>query len=864
MAAEYTETSYKSSRIIVKGQDKTDKIKTYIKNGNKIDIIFSDTPDTTYSYSAKDVTIIHSSLADKRSRNCFEYLKEIASVVGLIIDGKNILANRYAEIDFIETQSIFASFLTGKPAINKQAASIRDVYPFGFNASQRDAVKKALSSSLSIIEGPPGTGKTQTILNIIASALMNGESVAVVSSNNSATANVFEKLEKYGLDFIAAKLGNTQNKEEFLQSQRPLPDVSKWELSTEQESKMRLSMLSIFDKLNEMLAKKEKLAKLRQELDGIEIEHRHFKLYRNVGMTETLHKSWQKIDAKTALDLWLFFERYAAMNKLLKLIHRIINRIKYGVTGRQFFKSSPDIIIALCQNRYYETSINEYNLSIKKLETELSAYNFNEEMQKYSELSMQIFRNELSKKYANSKRDMYSPDDLWKKSAAFIKDYPVILSTTYSLRSSLSKRVMYDYVVIDEASQVDIATGGLALSCAKKAVIVGDLKQLPNVVDAENRKRTDAVFDKYELPEMYRYSNHSLLLSLIEMFSDAPKTLLREHYRCHPKIIGFCNQKFYGGQLVILSEIKSNRQPLMIYKTVPGNHARYHVNKRQIDVIKNEIIPQQGYDPETSSLGIVTPYRNQTNELQKAFEGTGIKADTVDKFQGRENDVIILSTVDNVISDFTDNANRLNVAVSRAIQQLILVVNDNDDLRDTNIGDLIHYIKYNNGEIIKSEIHSIFDFLYKGYGEQRKELLKRYKKISEFDSENLMYAVIMKILKEEQFLKYGVSVHVPLRMIIRDSNKLDNEEKQYAMNILTHVDFLIFYKIGRIPALVVEVDGAEYHKEGARQAERDKLKNSILEKYGLPVIRCITDESLEEKRLKEKLDQLSGYLQLLK
>ncbi|QIG88177.1 AAA family ATPase [Chryseobacterium sp. POL2] len=80
-----------------------------------------------------------------------------------------------------------------------------------FNLSQRTGVDNAFSNPLSVIEGSPGTGKTQTILNIIANAVMNNQSVAVVSSNNSATKNIFEKLESNGVSFIAALLGSSQN-----------------------------------------------------------------------------------------------------------------------------------------------------------------------------------------------------------------------------------------------------------------------------------------------------------------------------------------------------------------------------------------------------------------------------------------------------------------------------------------------------------------------------------------------------------------------------------------------------------------------------------------------------------------------------
>ena len=218
--------------------------------------------------------------------------------------------------------------------------------------------------------------------------------------------------------------------------------------------------------------------------------------------------------------------------------------------------------------------------------------------------------------------------------------------------------------------------------------------------------------------------------------------------------------------------------------------------------------------------------------------------------------MIILSTVDNEISDFTDNANRLNVAVSRAIEQLIVVVNGDDDMRDKNIGDLVRYIEYNNLEVVQSKVYSVFDYLYKGYYKKRRELLSKQRKISEYDSENLMYGLISKVLGEERFMRFDVAVHVPLKMILRNMSALSTDEREYAQNILTHVDFLIFDKIGKTPRLVIEVDGTAYHSKGTRQAERDKIKNGILENYGLPYVRFKTNESGEYEWLVAALDKV--------
>ena len=416
---------------------------------------------------------------------------------------------------------------------------------------------------------------------------------------------------------------------------------------------------------------------------------------------------------------------------------------------------------------------------------------------------------------------------------------------------------MYDYVIVDEASQVDLCTGVLALSCAKKAVIVGDLKQLPNVVDSKDAKLTDEVFNNFDIPEVYRYKNHCLLSSISELFKQVPHTLLKEHYRCHPRIIEFCNKKFYNNELIILSNIKSDKNPLMVYKTVAGNHSRDNVNQRQIDVIKNEIIPNENLCTTDNSLGIVTPYRNQTNALQNQFKGTGVKADTVDKFQGQENKVIILSTVDNNIKKFTDNPNRLNVAISRAIEQLIVVINGNEQRKDTIINELVKYIEYNNCEVKDSKIFSVFDLLYKNYAQQRKNFLKKYNKISEYDSENIMYALLQDIL-EKYNGSYEVAVHVPLNMIIRDYSLMTNEEKKYAKNDWTHVDFLIYKTIDKSPVLAIEVDGFKYHKEGSKQAKRDELKNIIFEKYDIPLCRFSTTGSNEKEKLTQILHEKIG------
>jgi len=836
----------KRELIYIDNKDETDRIARYYEQGGKLVVVFNGS-SKEFAYSKNRAQIIKTGVSAQNAFDVFNYLKNVADTVGIIGDeSQNTLAKSYEGITTVSKECVLADFLNGTLSTKRTGSTQNVIFPFGFNLSQQKAVETAFNNNLSVMEGPPGTGKTQTILNIIANAVINGQSLAVVSSNNSAVKNVYEKLEKAGLEFVAAVLGSNENKQAFIESQKALPDLSNFKLNREEKGKLWLKTEELVTTLAENLDKKNQLAKYKLEIENTKTEYHHFKeSYKTENIKEVGLR--RNLKADRILRFWLSIENLTKKQSSIGFIQKLIYWIKYGIKNQSFYMNSYDEMIVNLQLKYYPAKISELEKSISTLEAALQHFSFDAKMKEYTDVAMKLLKAALYESFFNKKRETYALPDLYRKSNQFISDYPVIMSTTYSLKRCLDKEVLYDYVIIDESSQVDLVTGALALSCAKRAVIVGDTKQLPNVVTNDLKFRTDIIFSTYKLKEAYRYSGNSLLSALLELFPALPKTLLREHYRCHPKIIEFCNQKFYNSQLIVLSEYTDNRQPLMVYKTTAGNHARQLMNQRQIDIIRQEIIVKEQLTD--TDLGIVTPYRNQTNALQHAFRGSTVKADTVDKFQGRENEVIILSTVDNEISEFTDNPNRLNVAVSRAQEQLILVVNGNESGNDGNIADLIQYIEYNNFSVIESEVNSVFDLLYKGYENQRTKSIQKSGKVSEYDSENLMYGLIKEVLSEERFLKYGVLTHFPIRNLIRDFTKLTDAEIKYARNALTHLDFIIYNKLGKVPVLGIEVDGFEFHKEGSVQSKRDKMKDEILNKYSFPILRFKTNESNEKAKL---------------
>jgi superfamily I DNA and/or RNA helicase len=820
-------------------------------------ICFSDGSDRTYDQ--RDIKVVTSCLQDEEVQNVMRYLQQQASINELRSkDGEILLQKQYEKIKFVGDDTAMAIYLN--PKVHKIHTYHREhiIFPFGGNASQFKAIKNALTNQISVVQGPPGTGKTQTILNIIANLLVDNKAVQIVSNNNSATMNVLDKMShpNFNMGFLVAQLGNSDNKKAFIQDQKDFyPDFSGWHNSADKQKDILAKIKSYEEELSDAFIKQERLAKARLELDSLLLEIKYFQQYCNeTSFDYSDIKPRRTLETKRLMQLWQECYEFTEKERVVSFWFKIKSVFIYGISNWKFFNSGMPIIISLLQNLFYQARESELNSEITELEKFLKSIDADRKMKELVEMSKVYLRAKLFERYGDkTHREILTEDDLWKQPTKVVKEYPVILSTTFSSRSCL-KDLQFDYLIMDEASQVDLATGALALSCASNTVIVGDLKQLPNVVTDDMKKRCDAVFNSYKLPNGYSFSENSFLKSVCNIIPNTPQTMLREHYRCHPKIIGFCNQKFYNNELVIMTEDNGKSDTLAVFKTAVGNHRRDHINQRQVDVTIQEVLPTLK-DTNPDDIGIVVPYRDQINTIFKQMGSDKIDVNTIHKFQGREKDTIILNTVDDIVTDFSDNPYLLNVAVSRAKRRFILVVSGSKQPNDSNIADLISYIDYNNFQIVQSEIYSVFDLLYREYTDARIRFLNKHPHISEYDSENLMYGEIVDMLDNRPQLSLKVICHQPLNMLIRDPKHLNDEECRYAMNKATHIDFLIYNIISKKPILAIEVDGFHNHKPGTQQYERDRMKDHILELYGIPLIRLSTNGSSEIKRICQALDE---------
>lgn len=784
------------------------------------------------SYEVSKVSFKENKSNEPNTKRLLDYLIEVARYIS-VEEGQDFLANQLSSL-FVSEECVFSKLI--KRTISHNEYNDQIIFPFSTNASQQKAVKIALEDDLSLIQGPPGTGKTQTILNIIANMIVQGKSVAVVSGNNEATKNVLEKIDAAGYGCINAFLGNRDNITAFFKHKQ-----SEASLVTSLDDSLD-DVASRNSLIEEGYLKKLKHAENVQLISELETEKAindaEYHLRDRVIPRNLLKKNYT---SKKLLELSSILQ-CVSEEQYLHFFVKVRLLFRFGIIRtKDLFNNSYDIIEYL-ENKYYTAKIEELNQENGKIDKFLRANNFENLLSDFTLYSKKVFENALQKRY-NKPFCEFTEKNYRYRFDEFVRKYPVVYSTTHAIASCSGKHYLYDCIIIDESSQVDLVTAAIAFSCTKKVVLVGDEKQLPHVIKGSYVSTLNHIFEASGLDEFYNYVHNNILGCVKKAIPSVADTLLREHYRCDPEIIGFCNKRFYNGKLVVIKNHKPDCGVNII--THPAHLARGRTNERQVEIIDrelmSELIPAQ--------TGIVAPYRDQVALLQNRFEGTGMLTDTVHKFQGKECDTVILSTVANKVKfyedeekvDFLNNPNLINVAISRAINKLyVLASHEILEQEGSLLRDMSKYCEYYCSEtkIVQSSVYSVFDLMYDDYSPILTEMKKRLLNISEFASENIIATIIQDICESGEYGALSYRFNYPLRAVIKINSLSDYDDIKFVRNINTHCDFVIYNTLDKKIELIVEVDGSQHQEE--IQLARDRRKDRLLKEANVRILRLPT------------------------
>jgi len=642
---------------------------------------------------------------------------------------------------------------------------------FSLNPAQEHAVQKALSKPLTVITGPPGTGKSQVVLNIIANAVYQNKTVLFASKNNKAVDVVIEKLNAILPYKLLVRMGhrahrrNAKSELEQLVKQ-PIQRISQQEKTITDLLNTTSQIASIQNQLTCLAALNESIQNTQNTIDSL-IEQFPYEM-----STQENSLRLERIDPFILQeDLKKFFDSHG----ILRQLNPGRYQRKQERCFRKYYETLPTPLKVYLQNMISnkKTTIDtamQWIFAWKK--GELAT----DEIQKiksklltvppYTELKSQlailhkeqiaISRPLFKQQWANKLAEATDEDK--QRIAAYFsaseqleswmgdqvvfrqllseqlrtlqriqKFLPVWVVTNLSAKHSFPlKNNLFDILIIDEASQCDIGSALPLFYRAKHIVIIGDPHQLKHIsLLTETQDRTLAA--KHHLAEEwftdFSYTKHSLydLAERILHAHNEQPLLLNEHYRCHPDIVSFSNEYYYGRKLTIATdETRLLQHPSLntriVWHQVKGKtvHAKSPYNEEEAEKVVEEILKiLEIVTPLNASVGIVTLFRAQTemiteklNTFQDVYE-TNITIGTAHKFQGDEKDIIVFSpAVSEGVKPGTlhwiqTTSQLLNVAVTRA-KSLFIIVGDQEICTQNagplkNLSDYVKTRMMNNG-----------------------------------------------------------------------------------------------------------------------------------------------------------------------
>jgi predicted DNA helicase len=264
-----------------------------------------------------------------------------------------------------------------------------------------------------------------------------------------------------------------------------------------------------------------------------------------------------------------------------------------------------------------------------------------------------------------------------------LDETPILCSTTTGLDSEVIGLRRFDLLVIDEACQSTEPGCWIPLLRTDRVVLAGDHCQLPpTILSPEAASQGFGV---------------SLLERLVGRFGDQVTRLLTVQYRMHQQIMDFSSLEFYDGRLIADESVREHRlgdlpgvtagplcePPVEFIDTAgagydeekePDGESRLNPSEARLVTRKVQAILEMGVRPE--DIAVIAPYAAQVRRLRQSLAVPGLEIDSVDGFQGREKEVVVLSLVrSNTEGEigFLGDERRMNVALTRARRKLLVI-----------------------------------------------------------------------------------------------------------------------------------------------------------------------------------------------
>ena len=303
---------------------------------------------------------------------------------------------------------------------------------------------------------------------------------------------------------------------------------------------------------------------------------------------------------------------------------------------------------------------------------------------------------------------------------AVSRHIPAWCVTNLSARNSLPlKPNLFDLLIIDEASQCDIASALPLLYRSKRAVVIGDTQQLRHITKI-GRRRDQQLQAKHGLgadDQIFAYQVNSLFELSTSLPAFQAFVQLRDHHRSHSDIVGFSNRRWYGDSLRIWTDYRRLKSPPddrygIRWTHVSGTAMRPRggsvVVMAEVDAVVAQLIELLLKNSFDGTVGIVTPFRAQANAISErvtqsvpydVLNRAQFIVNTAHGFQGDERDIVLFSpclsrslarTARNFLGD---TGNLFNVAVTRA-RSLLHVVGDSDACANSGIPHIEQFATY--------------------------------------------------------------------------------------------------------------------------------------------------------------------------